>query len=329
MRALLFLALFILTTLAQTQELKRIKDLRGQWKFSIGDNPRWASPDFNDEEWQTIFVPSTWENEGFSGFDGYAWYRITIELDQVNKNNLILDLGYIDDVDEVYLNGQLIGFTGSFPPNFYTAYQSHRQYRLPDDLLKKNGKNVIAVRVYDTIHEGGMVKGNIGIYSTRNEPEKTFSLEGVWRFREGDNQWWKEVDYNAKNWDFIIAPSFWGGMKDKYISQGTAWYYKQFMLPSYLAGEEELVLVLGLIDDFDETYLNGRLIGATNDGKPLGWSNSWQEYRIYPIPEEALNRKGKNIITVRVRDIGGNAGIYKGPLAIVPRRDYRQLLQAR
>ena len=329
MKTILILTFLLLTARLQAgDDLRRVVDLRGQWKFSIGDNPRWANADFDDSAWQTIFVPAAWENEGFSGFDGYAWYRVTFDLNDVSAHNLILDLGYIDDVDEVYLNGELIGFTGSFPPKFYTAYNAHRRYPLPADLLK-TGKNVLAIRVYDTILEGGIIKGNVGIYTPRNEPEKTFSLEGIWKLREGDNQWWKEPDYDAQHWDEVVVPGFWGSLKDMYIAHGTAWYYRKFTLPQYLENEPNLVLVLGLIDDFDETYLNGQLIGATNDGKPLGWSNSWQEYRIYPIPENTLKRTGENIITVRVRDIGGNAGIYAGPLAIVPKKDYRQLLSTR
>ena len=39
-------------------------DLEGNWKFSIGDDSAWASPDYNDQDWEEIKVPSSWENEG-------------------------------------------------------------------------------------------------------------------------------------------------------------------------------------------------------------------------------------------------------------------------
>lgn len=311
---------------ADAQNMHRIVDLKGKWKFTIGDNPQWAGTSYDDSNWAFVRVPSAWEDQGFSGFDGYAWYRITIHLRNIDERNLFLVLGYIDDADEVYLNGELIGFSGSFPPNFYTAFQSHRQYYLPPDLLNKNGKNVIAVRVFDTILEGGIIKGDIGIYANRDEPAKTYSLEGIWKFREGDNQWWKDARYDDSTWDQIMAPSYWRSLKHKEIIEGTAWYRKQFILPDYLQDEPELVLVLGKIDDFDETYLNEQLIGKTYDGAIYGLSGSYDKYRVYPIPEHALNRKGKNMLSVKVRDIGGNAGIYKGPLAIVPLKDVKKLL---
>ena len=62
------------------QDENQILDLSGKWKFSIGDDSAWASPDYNDWEWEEIKVPSSWENEGFHGYNGFAWYRKSFEL---------------------------------------------------------------------------------------------------------------------------------------------------------------------------------------------------------------------------------------------------------
>lgn len=310
----------------KSQDLKRVVDLSGYWKFSIGDNPRWASPQYNDHSWEKIFVPSPWENEGFSGFDGYAWYRMVIDLKNVNDKNLFLVLGFIDDVDEVYLNGHLIGFSGSFPPEFYTAYKSHRKYYIPEHLINRNGKNLIAVRVFDTILEGGIIKGDVGIYSDKNAPDKSLLLEGNWKFREGDNQSWSEENYDDDHWQEIMVPSLWRSLKKSQI-EGVAWYRKEITIPAEFA-KEELVLVLGYIDDFDETYLNGTLIGETNDHQTYGWSRSFQQLRSYTIPKSGLKIGQLNQIAIRVQDMGGDAGIYRGPLAIIPRSKLDELLKA-
>jgi len=307
-------------------DLRKVVDLKGYWKFSIGDNPRWSEPNFNDYTWDEIYVPSTWEEEGFNGFDGYAWYRINVDLRNVNIENLYLILGYIDDVDEVYINGELIGFTGGFPPNFYTAYQSFRKYFISPNILNPNGKNVIAIRVYDTVREGGIVKGDIGLYAPKYDQVTQLKLEGVWKFKEGDDWSWKEYDYSDKDWSKTMVPSYWGNQKHLKMQENIAWYRKDFELTDNLKSEEELVLVMGLIDDFDKTYLNGQLIGYTNDGEPWGNSNSFERYRIYVIPSSVLKREGKNVISVRVRDIGGNAGIYAGPLTIGSIRNFRRLI---
>src|SRR5690606_24421104 len=95
------------------------KDLRGTWKFRIGDRQEWASPSFDDSDWDQIRVPARWENEGFRGYDGFAWYRKKVYLPTSLANKeLVLEMGYVDDIDEVFINGIKIGQSGSFPPNF-------------------------------------------------------------------------------------------------------------------------------------------------------------------------------------------------------------------
>ena len=88
------------------------------------------------------------------------------------------------------------------------------------------------------------------------------------------------------------------------------------------------MLVLGKIDDFDEVYLNGKLIGVTNDGLPFGRSGSWQQTRVYPLPPEYLNEDGENVIAVRVTDVGDRAGIYQGPIGIVEQSSLGQFVRS-
>ena len=77
---------------------------------------------------------------------------------------LYLMMGRIDDADEVYLNGKEIGKSGKFPPDYVTAYDRTRKYIIPAGYLKEDGENVIAVKVYDSYLEGGIVDGPTGIY---------------------------------------------------------------------------------------------------------------------------------------------------------------------
>lgn len=323
MKALIYIFILLTPLLGSSNDLDRLIDLRGFWKFSIGDRPEWADPTYNDENWEEIFTPSRWEDEGFSGFDGYAWYRKKVDLSNIKERSLFLVLGYIDDVDEVYFNGHLIGFSGSFPPNFYTAYNSHREYFIPEEWINASGENTIAVRVYDAVLDGGIMEGKIGIYTDGKSLPETLVLDGVWKFREGDNRWWKEIEYDDKRWQEIMVPGFWRNLKMTHI-EGEAWYRKTFVLPEDLKNAEHLVLVLGKVDDFDDTYLNGVLIGSTNDGKPFGDSRSYEKFRVYHIPESALNRNGQNVLAVHVYDIGIDAGIYEGPVQITTEDRYKK-----
>ena len=78
-------------------------------------------------------------------------------------------MGKIDDIDQVYINGTLIGSTGQFPRrsgdevNTGQEFDAFRGYYIPEGLLKKNQKNVITVRVLDTGGEGGIYEGPVGI----------------------------------------------------------------------------------------------------------------------------------------------------------------------
>jgi sialate O-acetylesterase len=85
----------------------------------------------------------------------------------------VLLLGKIDDIDEAYLNGVLIGSTGEIKENhdeinFSDEYQSLRGYFIPDDLIINDGLNVIAVRVYDGWRDGGIYDGPVGLITQEN-----------------------------------------------------------------------------------------------------------------------------------------------------------------
>ena len=71
----LLLATFTSVKTAQAQHMRRVVSLTGMWKFEIGDNPKFSERGFDDSKWEKIRVPGTWENQGFPGYDGYAWYR--------------------------------------------------------------------------------------------------------------------------------------------------------------------------------------------------------------------------------------------------------------
>jgi sialate O-acetylesterase len=297
-------------------------DLRGLWKFSIGDHPDWAKPDYDDSHWEEIEVPAPWENQGFHGYDGYAWYRVQFQLDgKTSPDGLFLDLGFIDDVDEVYLNGELIGFTGSFPPDFYTAFNSYRKYHLPAHLIDPNQPNILAVRVYDTVLDGGIIKGKPGIFRLSGKYPPVQFLEGIWEIRDG-----KVSDHQDSKTRLTMVPGFWKSMK-KFKARSFATYEKRFQLSPSLQDQQQLVLILGKVDDFDRVFLNGKLIGFTKDNKPLGFSASWQTLRIYIIPSDILKTEGENQLLVEVEDMGINAGIYEGPIAITTKQDFQKLIK--
>ena len=301
--------------------------LNKDWRFSIGDNATWASPAYSDMKWEKIKVPAKWENEGFNGYDGYAWYRVHFDGRLLNTQEAyVLMPGFIDDVDETYLNGTVIGKSGTFPPRFRTAYLFNRSYYIPRELINFNGDNLIAIRVYDETLDGGIIAGNPGIYAHKQSDVLIQHFYGSWKFRISKTGDFSDPEYYDTNWENIIVPSFWDNQGYRSFD-GIAWYRKSFQLDFVPDRNKKYYLVLGKIDDFDVTYLNGVKIGETNDGRRFGESESFNQIRIYPIPAGVLNARNKNVLSVKVTDIGKDGGIYTGPLGIVEQSSITKIIR--
>lgn len=133
------------------------------WKGIRDDNELYKEPNYNDSDWQSVKIPELAEVQfNDPNFSGFAWYRISFDLDKSFQNkDLMLDLGVIDDSDETYFNGVLIGKTGKFPPNDESAWDINRKYKIPKGLVKEH--NVLAIKFYDGLGNGGLYKGNFNI----------------------------------------------------------------------------------------------------------------------------------------------------------------------
>lgn len=326
-KIILIILLSFLTTLAG-EEWTRLVDLRGQWKFNLGDNLSWADPDFNDEDWENIFTPSQWEDEGFPGYDGYAWYRTEFSIsNKYESRGIYIRLWQIDDVDEVYINGHFVGFSGSFPPNFSTVYSQDRTYYIPQKYLNFDKKNIVAVRVFDKELGGGIIRGRIGLYSRNDEYEPDIHMDGLWKFKIGDDLDWKEYGYNDMHWDKILVPAPWEtqGYKDY---DGYAWYRTGVIIPDKFR-HQELILMLGKIDDIDEVYFNGKLVGSTGRISKFGENHldgyEYAQWRAYPLDPDDILYNSENIVAVRVFDGMIHGGIYQGPVGIITSDKYGRL----
>jgi sialate O-acetylesterase len=312
---------------ALADDLVRIKDLKGLWKFSIGEREEWISPNYDDSNWESVQVPSPWENQGFYGYNGYAFYRKSITISNTEQGKMLyLALGFIDDVDETYFNGHKIGSTGSFPPKYETAYNAERKYFIPEEIINFDGDNVLAVKVYDSYQAGGIVSGDISIYTTKMGMQVDFNLQGSWKFRIGDDLSGKEPEFDDSNWDEIFVPAKWEdqGYRDY---DGYAWYRKTFVYKAN-STDDKMVVIMGKIDDIDQVFINGTMVGSTGDFPVIKANDlniSGQEYnafRGYYFATVLLKKNQKNVIAVRVYDKWGAGGIYEGPVGIISQTKY-------
>jgi cephalosporin-C deacetylase-like acetyl esterase len=152
---------------AQRPEKPNVVELARGWRIKMGDDLSWSSPAFDDSRWERIRVGRSWENQGHAGYDGHAWYRIRFRLPESLRDHpavqeyksLRLLLGRIDDVDQTWLNGKVIGSTGSFAKPYVPAWDKQRIYQVRPSAIHWDGENVLAIRVYDGAGQGGMCEG--------------------------------------------------------------------------------------------------------------------------------------------------------------------------
>lgn len=157
------------------EQMDRIKNDISKFQKTAANEvaTNWESFDFDDANWSMLKVPEIWESQGLPTFDGVVWYRYSFTLnDDQLSNDISLNLGTIDDNDQTYVNGELIGET--------RAWDKQRHYSIPKSVLKK-GKNVIAVKVLDTGGGGGFYGEASNVNMQVNG--KTVSLAGNWKAR--------------------------------------------------------------------------------------------------------------------------------------------------
>ncbi len=161
LRSLALLVLISVPCVGQTVDLAVLEkpvNIAGTWKFHIGDDLRWAQPQFDDASWQGLQVPEDWGLQGFKGYTGFAWYRLAITLcsndcaaDDVGADilhRLAVTLGKVQSAYELYAGGELLGGMGALPPNAEIHYDEFGTFRIPRSAISEKGELVLALRVW-------------------------------------------------------------------------------------------------------------------------------------------------------------------------------------
>ncbi len=179
---MLLLSVLSLNSYTQKHSGQPVLDLTQGWKFMNRDSLIFARPDYDDSRWQDIAVDKTWNKQGYPKYEGFAWYRLKVRIPSslrsgaVLADSIVFHLGKIDDFDDVFLNGELIGenlrtVPAGAPANHtykdlnYSFWDIRRRYALSvdDPRLKWDAENVLAIRVYDWGVAGGIYSGDLHI----------------------------------------------------------------------------------------------------------------------------------------------------------------------
>jgi diguanylate cyclase (GGDEF)-like protein len=164
------------STAAQSRTVATLNEpasLGGLWRFRTGDDPAWSAPSFDDSEWRDLRVPLDWGRQGYDGYSGFAWYRLTLQLpaSDPSLSHLAVTLGKVHSAYELYAGGRFIGGVGSLPPSPQIVYDRYGTFDIPPDAIGPDGRLVLALRVWRAAQvartwEGGPYEGPFLIGTT-------------------------------------------------------------------------------------------------------------------------------------------------------------------
>jgi serine/threonine-protein kinase len=142
-------------------------DLDGTWLFHEGDDASFADPALADDDWQPLTVPGGLARPALTGV---YWLRAHIELANVDRE-LSLRLGPVDSAGQFFVDGKLVGETGSVDRQL-DAHDVVTVWPVPLDATK-DGRIVVAIRAWRNPLRADAAPARGGITSGPNWIGKT------------------------------------------------------------------------------------------------------------------------------------------------------------
>ena len=137
----------------------------------------WSSPDTDVSDWKQIRTPDRWSKtkaEELHDFDGIVWTRTSFDLEKhTNTGSATLSLGPIDDSDDVYINGVLVGSSRR-------KWNAPRVYKVPAKVLKK-GENIMVIKITDSGGRGGVFGEEEDVFLRLGS--EVVNLSGIWLYQ--------------------------------------------------------------------------------------------------------------------------------------------------
>ena len=273
---------------------------------------------FNNEKIDSVFykinLPGSIDyiSDKHKDFNGSILFRKKIDIRDLDNNYSFIVEGGIDDYDATYLNGHLIGTS--------LVYNSPRKYIIPKDIIKY-GENLLEIKFHDASGFGGF-RGRMYLKSQKGN---IISISGTWEYKiikyrdlddnvfsnnpnlsinpllwnlELNRDLYSSFDYDDFFWNSTNVPVF---IKDIYNTEtdlnGLFWFRKEVIINDIK--RDYMISIAKGIDDSDEVYFNGTLVGG---------ANCFNCPRSYVVKKELL-KKGKNIVAILISDTNGDGGI--------------------
>lgn len=213
---------------AGEDEESNLEERQAAWWANLeASDPGFAGQWMKDANgiWREARAPLTFADLDLGAFDGLLWMRREVTIDEAAAGQAcLLDLGPIDDMDQVFWDGELVGAT--LEPG---RWRRPRQYELSAEQTA-SGDHDLCVLAIDTGGVGsmGISQGEpypMALASTAGEPLQ--SLDGDWLVRQGV-ELGELGSYPAASWLRANRPSMlFNGMIAPlvpYAIQGVIWY---------------------------------------------------------------------------------------------------------
>lgn len=113
--------------------------------YSIGDDPAWSDPAFDDSAWSALEIPATIP---LRSSDGYFWIRTSASLSRDLPDQPVwFESGKIECAFELYAGGTYIGSRGIMPPRYSARSQLDSVILIPATAFT-DGQASLALRCY-------------------------------------------------------------------------------------------------------------------------------------------------------------------------------------
>ncbi|MBQ6284002.1 MAG: exo-alpha-sialidase [Bacteroidales bacterium] len=267
----------------------------------------WARPDFNDSDWKTISLPRKVQ-ELWPATNGIYWFRKEIDIPASwEGHEITLSLGPVDDFDETYWNGELVG-SGKI-------WNKAREYSVPADLVKA-GRTVICIRNTDDHGDGGLY-GDGSLMFLQGPDGQKISLEGDWKvtlsvsFKNMPKSTSREPNMVTVLYNAMIKPLAPFAIKGAIWYQGESNTAKAYRYRDYM---KSLILDWRALWGYDFPFYITQLAGYKPITRVAG-DDDWAELReAQDIPTKVLDKVGmaciidigeaEDIHPVRKREVG-------------------------
>jgi putative heme-binding domain-containing protein len=153
-----------------------------------------AAPRYNlcaaDPSWREVVATDDWKKAP-AGDKGRLWYRAKVAVPPSwQGHELKLVVESIDDAREFYINGQLVGRLGEFPPNYRSALGETQRFQIPPAAIEPGKNNTVAIRVCNIEGRTGFNVAAPVLFAG----DQAIRLAGKWETTNGDDVAWANSD---------------------------------------------------------------------------------------------------------------------------------------